>query len=334
MNKHIEMFIGVLRLNLTFVIMRVFYNLDEVKEIENPIVTIGTFDGVHLGHQQILKQLISEAKRRKGESVLITFYPHPRMVLQPENHGLQLIQTQAEKIQKLERTGIDHLIIYPFSKDFAKLSALDFLKGILVDKIGAKTIIIGYDHQFGNRREGNLDFMRRFAKEFQYEVIEIPAAAIDEMNVSSTKIRQCILSGDVEQANRFLGAPFCVQGKVVVGNQIGRTLGFPTANIDVEDETKLIPVNGVYAVEVVIENQLWKGMMNIGERPTISMNNGRTLEVHIFDFSEDLYGKKIEVRFLKRVRAELTFPNLAELSTQIKKDETTIRDFFIQLALS
>jgi riboflavin kinase / FMN adenylyltransferase len=314
--------------------MRVFYDLEEVKEIKNPVVTIGTFDGVHLGHQQILKQLISLAKFKNGESVLITFYPHPRVVLNPENHQLQLIQNQTEKIKKLRQTGLDHLIIYPFSKEFAQLTAYEFLKGILVEKIGAKTIIIGYDHQFGNQREGNIEFIRKYEKEFGFEVIEIPAAAIDEINVSSTKIRQCMLKGDVEQANRFLGAPFCIHGKVVVGNQIGRTLGFPTANIHVEDETKLIPVNGVYAVEIGWENELLKGMMNVGERPSIPQNNGRTLEVHIFDFQGDLYGKEIEVCFLKRVRTEQIFPNLAELSAQLKKDETTIRDYFIQLAYS
>lgn len=314
--------------------MRVFYDLEAAKEIKNPVVTIGTFDGVHLGHQQILKQLISAAKLKGGESVLFTFYPHPRMVLQPANHGLQLIQTQTEKIDKLQKTGLDHLIIYPFSKKFANLSAFEFLKEIIVDKIGAKTIIIGYDHQFGNQREGNIQFMRKYAEEFGYEVIEIPAAAIDEMNVSSTKIRQCMLTGDIEQANRFLGAPFCLHGKVVVGNQIGRTLGFPTANIDVGDDTKLIPINGVYAVEIGWKNQLFKGMMNVGERPTIRLNKGRTLEVHIFDFQDDLYGKEIEVRFLKRVRTEQNFPNLAELSAQLKKDETTIRNYFFQLAYS
>jgi riboflavin kinase/FMN adenylyltransferase len=256
------------------------------------------------------------------------------MVLNGEYHGLQLIQTQDEKIEKLQRTGLQNLIIFPFSLDFAKLTAYQFLKEILVEKIGARTIIIGYDHQFGNDREGNIDFMRRYAPEFGYKVVEIPAETINEMNVSSTKIRQAILSGDLEQANRFLGAPFCMTGKVIQGNQIGRTLQFPTANLHIEDSTKIIPANGVYAVEVVHDGMLHRGMMNIGERPTVSTNKGRTLEVHVFDFEADLYGQNLTVRLLKRTRSEQIFPNLEALTNQLKKDEALIRDFFQQLAHS
>jgi riboflavin kinase / FMN adenylyltransferase len=314
--------------------MRVFEGLKDVEKISHPVVTIGTFDGVHLGHQQILRQLITASKEQSGESVLFTFYPHPRMVLNGDHHGLQLIQTQEEKIEKLQRTGLQNLIIFPFSLDFAMLTAYQFLKEILVGRIGARTIIIGYDHQFGNDREGNIDFMRRYASEFGYKVIEIPAETINEMNVSSTKIRQAILDGDLEQANRFLGAPFCLNGKVIQGNQIGRTLHFPTANLHIEDTTKIIPANGVYAVEVVHKGSLFSGMMNIGERPTIVTNKGRTLEVHIFDFEEDLYGQTLTVRLLKRTRSEQIFPNLEALSQQLKKDEAFIRDYFQQLARS
>lgn len=309
--------------------MKVFEGLANVGQIKNPVVTIGTFDGVHLGHQKILQQVRLEAEKIEGESVLLTFYPHPRMVLNPENHQLQLIQTQAEKLEKLAECGLENVVIFPFTKAFAQLSALEFVKDILVSKIGAKKIIIGYDHQFGNDRKGNIEFLKNHATEFGYEVIEIPAKEVDEVNVSSTKIRNALLQGDIEMANIFLNQPFEITGMVKKGKQLGRTIGFPTANVKVQESTKLIPINGVYAVRIAIERgENLNAMMNIGTRPTVSNEAQQSIEVNIFDFNEDIYDKLVKVSLFKRIRSEEKFPNLEALKIQIAKDEALIRSYF------
>jgi len=310
--------------------MKVFEGLSNVGHIKNPVVTIGTFDGVHVGHQKIIQQLIEEADKLNGESVLLTFYPHPRMVLFPENHGLQLLQTQSEKLKSLEENGLHNVIILPFSKEFSQLSALDFIREVLINTIGAKKIIIGYDHQFGNDRKGNIDFLRNYANEYNYEVIEIEAKEVDEVNVSSTKIRNALVEGDIETANKYLNTCFELNGTVVFGEQIGRKIDFPTANLDLNDSTKLIPANGVYAVKVNINHSKhdYKGMMNIGTRPTVSNKNQLTIEIHIFDFHDDIYNQQLKVKLYHRIRTEQNFLNLASLKTQLTNDELLIRSYF------
>ena len=310
--------------------MRIFEGLENVGQIKNPVVTIGTFDGVHIGHQKIIQQLILEAKKIDGESVLITFHPHPRLVLFPDNHNLQLLQTQAEKLQTLAENGLENVIILPFSKEFAQLSALDFVQTVLYKSLRAKKIIIGYDHQFGNDRKGNIDFLIAHANDFNYDVIEIPAEEINEVNVSSTKIRTALLEGAVDVANTFLNKPFELSGTVIKGEQLGRTIGFPTANLDLNDSTKLIPANGVYAVKVQLQNEekLYFGMMNIGYRPTVSQAQKQSIEIYLFDFQADLYEAHLKVSLYKRIRKEEKFVNLATLKSQLSKDEALIRSYF------
>ena len=310
--------------------MKVFEGLANVGQIKNPVVTIGTFDGVHIGHQKIIQQLILEAKKIDGESVLITFHPHPRLVLFPDNHNLQLLQTQAEKLQTLAENGLENVIILPFSKEFSQLSALDFVETVLYKSLRAKKIIIGYDHQFGNDRKGNIDFLIAHSNNFNYDLIEIPAEEINEVNVSSTKIRTALLDGSVEIAIAYLNKPFELSGTVIKGEQLGRTIGFPTANIDLKDSTKLIPANGVYAVKVQLNNEekSYNGMMNIGFRPTVSERLKQSIEIYLFDFQADIYDSQLKVSLYKRIRMEEKFVNLATLKSQLSKDEAFIRSYF------
>ncbi len=309
--------------------MKVFYDVDNGFTAKYPVVTIGTFDGVHLGHQKILQKLNKEAEKIGGESVLFTFHPHPRIVLNPDNHNLKLLQTQEEKIAKLERFGLQNLIVYPFTKDFSNLSALEFVRDILVKKMNVKTLVIGYDHQFGNNREGGIEFLQSISNELDFTVIEIPAQEIDDVNVSSTKIRNALLEGNIVLANSFLAEPFELTGIVIKGESLGRKLGFPTANIDLQTEIKLIPKNGVYAVQVTLaDGRLFEGIMNIGSRPTIHANGQLSLEVYLLDFNEDLYDQKIKVQFVEHIREEIAFANTEELIDQIQKDEVRVRDLF------
>lgn len=305
--------------------MRIFHDLNSINEIPNPVLTIGTFDGVHIGHQKIIDQLNEEALKIGGESVLFTFFPHPRMILFPESHGLKLIQTQHEKLEKLERMGLQNIIVYPFTFEFSRLTALEFVRDILVNKLQVKKLVIGYDHQFGKNREGTIDFLKDISETYDFSVVEIPPQIVNNVNVSSTKIREAILSGNIELANGFLGEPFQLSGEVVHGNALGRTINYPTANIKVDSNLKLIPGNGVYAVKVKIKNEWWNGMMNIGIRPTLNEKSMLTIEVHIFDFSEDIYGEVLTVQFLAKWRDEKKFNGIIELKDQLQKDEETIR---------
>lgn len=310
--------------------MKVFSGFDSILEIKNPVLTIGTFDGVHIGHQKIIERLNEEATKIDGESVLFTFYPHPRMVLFPDSHGLKLIQTQAEKTDKLRKCGLQNVIVFPFTKEFSRLTAIEFVRDYLVNRLNVKKLVIGYDHQFGKNREGSLEFLKEIADTYEYEVIEIPAQDIDEVNVSSTKIRNALLAGDIETANNFLGEHFELSGTVVKGNQIGSQMGFPTANIQIDSELKLIPGNGVYAVSVRLEDgSLLNGMLNIGTRPTVSASDELRIEVHLFDTTLNLYGQKLTVRFLKRVRDEKRFEDKESLINQLKNDEITVRNIFL-----
>ncbi len=308
--------------------MRIYRNLSEIKEIKKPVVTIGTFDGVHLGHQKIISQINDEAKKIGGESVLITFFPHPRMVLQPESHNLKLLQTQSEKYSKLEKLGLQHVIEVPFTIDFAKLSALEFVQQILVEALNLSVLVIGYDHQFGKNREGTIEFLRGVSETLNFEVVEISPLIIDDINISSTKIRRAIQEGDMQKVALYLGDTYSLSGTVVKGKQLGRILGFPTANLQLTESYKLAPGFGVYAVEVIVHDNKYYGMANIGMRPTINDGFGETIEVHIFDFSSDIYNQTLEVFFHHKIREEIKFENKELLTKQLHQDEKTVRDFF------
>ena len=309
--------------------MKIFQDLTAINSIPNPVLTIGTFDGVHIGHQKILQQVKKEAEKIGGESVLFTFFPHPRMVLYPESHGLKLLQTQEEKMAKLARVGVENCIVYPFTFDFSRLSAIEFVRDILVNKLQIKKLVIGYDHQFGKNREGNIEFLKEICEVYGFEVIEIPAQDIDAVNVSSTKIRKAILNGDIARANEYLGERFELTGTIVHGQAIGKTIGFPTANIQVNSDLKLIPGNGVYAVAVSLKDSDYIGMLNIGNRPTVNDSADRTIEVHILDFSGEIYAEEITVKFIDKLRDETQFKDLQELQNQLKEDEKFIRTKYL-----
>lgn len=309
--------------------MKIFQGFDDIKNIPNPVLTIGTFDGVHLGHQKIIQQLNEEAHKIGGESVLFTFYPHPKMVLYPENHGLSLIQTQDEKLDKLREKGLKNIIIHPFTKEFSRLTALDFVRDFLVNKLKVKKLVIGYDHQFGRNREGSISFLKDIAETYGFEVIEISAQEIDDVNISSTKIRKAILDGDMEKANLFLDEPYQVKGTVVKGQAIGREIGFPTANIEIDSELKLLPKTGVYAVRTTTEDgMVYDGMMNIGKRPTIDNDAAKSIEVNIFNFNKDIYNQKLKIQLFSRFRDETKFSSIETLKEQLIKDESIIQSYF------
>lgn len=300
--------------------MKVYRNLEAFQNVNNPVLTTGTFDGVHIGHQKIIQQINDVANQVGGESVLLTFHPHPRMVLFP-NDSIKLISTQQEKIERLEAAGLDHLIIYPFSFDFSRLNYVEYVRNILVNGIGVKHLVIGYDHQFGRNREGSYEQLEELAPLYEFKLQEIPAQTIDDVNISSTKIRKAIMSGDMETVTNYLGYRFSLQGMVVEGNKLGRTIGFPTANIKVLDDNKIVPGNGVYAVNVRHMDTEYQGMMNIGERPTVSGEKKLSLEVNIFDFSADIYGDLVEVEYVKRIRDEQKFEGPESLAQQLQEDK-------------
>lgn len=304
--------------------MKVYRSLEEFKRLDYAIVTTGTFDGVHFGHQKIISRLEELAKQYKGESVIITFFPHPRLVLFPEDNDLKLINTLDEKIELLEKSGIDHLIIIPFTKEFSRLSSLEFIQQILVDKIGTKKLVIGYDHHFGKNREGSFEHLKHYSKEYGFEVEEIPEQDINDVAVSSTKIRNAILEGNVNIANKYLGYNFSLRGIVKKGDQIGRTLGFPTANISLAETYKIIPADGIYAVNVYLGERELKGMLYIGDRPTVD-GKSKVIEVNIFDFSEDVYDQIVKVEFLQYIRGDKHFKSLDELKIALAKDEVAVR---------
>ncbi len=311
--------------------MKVFHSIDSISQINNPVLTIGTFDGVHLGHQKILKKLVEQAKNINGESVLLTFYPHPRMVLYPENHGLQLIQTQEEKLASLEKTGLDNVVILPFSKEFSRISAWDFVRDILINAFNIHTLVIGYDHQFGKNREGNINYLKDMSHSFDFNLVEISAKEINDVNISSTKIRKSLQNGKIEVASSFLGRPFLISGTVVKGDGLGKTIGYPTANIDINDDTKLIPQNGVYGVEVQGLSDKYFGLMNIGIRPSIQKKkNELRIEVYIFNMNKDIYEKRLKICLIKKIRSEMKFDSLELLKKQITNDEIAFRDYITE----
>jgi len=300
--------------------MQVFHSLSDYSPHLKTVATIGTFDGVHLGHKKILQRLKDIAQEIGGESVLISFHPHPRLVLFPEKKDLRLLQTLEEKIQTLRDFGLDRFVLIPFTKEFAATSSRSFIEDILVKTIGVHRLVIGYDHHFGANRAGNIDELRMYAPQFGYEVEEIPAQAIDNASVSSTKTRNALLEGDIKTANLFLGYPYTLSGRVIHGEKQGRLLGYPTANIEPNNEWKLIPANGIYFVSVFVEGRKYFGMMSVGHKPTMG-EFARGIEVNIFDFSEEIYGQEISVEFLEYIRPEAKFDSLEELIKAIDADK-------------
>ena len=301
--------------------MKIYNCIEEFKTTCKTAVTIGTFDGVHTGHKVIIEQLKNAAKTINGESVILTFFPHPRMVLYPDNNDLRLLNTINERILMLEKSGVDHLIIHPFSKEFSRLNSTEFVRDILVNKLNVTTLVIGYDHHFGRNREGSFEHLQELAPLYGFKVEEIAAQEIQQVNISSTKVRLSLLSGEINAANQFLGYHYFIKGTVIDGNKIGRTINFATANIKVDEWYKLIPTKGVYAVKTIVNGNVFDGMLNIGNRPTINENNNETIEVNIFNFDEDIYTKEIQIEFYDRIRDEQKFENLESLKKQLEIDK-------------
>lgn len=300
--------------------MRIFHSIDQLPEFRHTVFTQGTFDGVHLGHQQILSKLTAEAERLGGESLVLTFWPHPRLFLFPEDNNLKLLQTLDEKLELFAQCQVDNVVVLPFTKELSNIQPEDYIKEFLVNRLNVKLAIVGYDHRFGRNREGDISVLRKYAKTFAYEVEEIAAEDIDQITISSTKIRNALLEGDVDTAYKYLGRPYSFKGKVVEGMKLGRKLGYPTANLQMEDRFKLIPAIGVYAVKCRVKGLEYGGMMNIGNNPTVP---GKTfsIEVNIFEFDEDIYGETVEVLFLSRLRDEKKFENLEDLALNLRIDK-------------
>ena len=299
--------------------MKIIRSITAFNSSEKTIVTIGTFDGIHIGHQKILKDLIKTAKKEGKKSVLLTFFPHPRMVLQKDNKIL-LLNTIKEKSGLLEKMGLDYLIIHPFSKEFSRLTALDFVRDILVNKLNTSRLIIGYDHHFGKNREGNIHQLKEYSLLYDFKVEEIPAQDIDDVSVSSTKIRTALKEGNLKTANNYLGYHYMLNGTVVSGKKLGGTIGFPTANLEIKEPYKLIPKTGVYIIKTHINTVLYTGIMNIGFNPTV-LGKHQTIEAHLFDFNEDLYGKEIMIEFIYFLREEHKFESVKELVVQLNIDK-------------
>lgn len=307
--------------------MKIYTSLDQFKNVNNPVLTTGTFDGVHLGHKKILRQLRLAADQVGGETVLFTFEPHPRMILFPDAHNLKLLNLKDEKIGQLEKAGLEHLIIFPFSLEFSRLTATEFVRDILVNQLKIKKLIIGYDHHFGRNREGSIENLKELAPLYDFDFEEIPVQVLDDVSISSTKIRSSIELGDIVSANRFLGYVYTMTGIVIKGNQLGRQIGFPTANLKCESEIKLIPGNGVYVIKAKLKDVEYKGMLNIGNKPTVNEKGGISMEAHLFDYTgEDFYGEKLEIEFINRIRDEKKFNSIDELKAQLENDKLEAQD--------
>jgi riboflavin kinase/FMN adenylyltransferase len=306
------------KIGLTLLVMKIHQGLHHSLHIPNPIVTTGTFDGVHVGHRKIIERLKNLAQDNQGETVVITFEPHPRLVLFPEDSGLVLLSTMEEKQALLREAGIDHLIIVPFTREFSRQSSKEWIYS-LQHHLLLHTLVIGYDHHFGRNREGSIEQLHIFSQELGFQLEEIPAQDIDDIRVSSTKIRQAIGEGDIRSANNFLKSPYSFTGLVVQGDQRGRQIGYPTANLQIHDPLKLIPADGVYAVNVRIDNKMFQGMLNIGVRPTVD-GKKHTLEVHIFHLEQNLYGKNITLQLMSRIRSEKKFDSIDALKMQLDQD--------------
>ena len=299
--------------------MKIYKSIDEYNESKNSVVTIGTFDGIHKGHQKIFNKLITASKQSNLSSVVLTFFPHPRVILNKYN-DIKMIDTLDEKILHLDKIGIDSLIIHPFDKDFSLLTANQFIKEFLVDKLKIKHIIIGYDHRFGKGREASVTDLKNYSNDLDFTVEEIKAQEIEKITISSTKIRNSINEGDLITAQKYLGRYFKLTGKVVKGDGLGKRINYPTANIFIEENYKIIPKDGVYLIKTKIDNKLYSGMMNVGHRPTIGSND-KSIEVHLFNFNQDIYDKLISVEIVLKIRDEIKFSSIEALKEQLLKDE-------------
>jgi riboflavin kinase/FMN adenylyltransferase len=303
--------------------VKIYHRIEDFKPVKNAIVTTGTFDGVHLGHLAILKKMIEDAREVDGETVVITFYPHPRIVLHIDSSNLKFISTQKRKIERLEAVGIDNLIIIEFTKAFSRTSSESFIKDYIVDPIKPYKLVVGYDHHFGKNRIGDFKLLYDLGQKFDFKVERLPAQDVENIAVSSTKIRKALETGDVAKANKLLGYSYSICGKVVRGNQVGRRIGFPTANLETPDEYKLITAGGVYACRVNHNGNLYDGMGNIGVRPTVA-DGELTIEVNIFDFDQEIYDQEITILFIDRIRDEQKFAGLEELKSQLEKDKENV----------
>ncbi|WP_276499654.1 bifunctional riboflavin kinase/FAD synthetase [Pontibacter litorisediminis] len=300
--------------------MKVIHDIADFPQLSHAVVTSGTFDGVHIGHQKILRRVMERARQSNGQSVVITYWPHPRLVLFPEDNELKLLSTIEERVEQLRSFGVDYLLIIPFTKEFSRTSSRSFITDILVRAINTKVLVIGYDHRFGKNREGSFEHLKARSAQYGFEVEEIPRQDVDDVGVSSTKIRKALESGDIETANSYLGRPYSITSVVEEGDKIGRTIGFPTANLALPPAHKLIPGNGVYAAWALVENERHPAMMNIGLRPTVDGKQLR-LEAHLLEYTGDLYGKTITVQFIEQLRKERKFDGLEALKQQLAQDK-------------
>jgi riboflavin kinase/FMN adenylyltransferase len=306
--------------------LKIFNSISDFNSPKKTILTLGTFDGVHFGHRKILEKVEQNTNKDEFESLVLTFFPHPRMILQERNE-IKLLNTLAEKIKLLEQIGIQNLVIHPFDEKFSRLTAEQFVKEVLVDQFRIHKIIIGYDHRFGRNRTANIDDLIQFGKEFDFQVEQISVQEINANSISSTKVRKALEEGNIARANEYLGYPYPITGIVCKGKQLGRTIGFPTANLEIEEDYKLIPKNGVYIVKSIIDQKVIYGMMNIGTNPTVG-GTKQTIEVHFLDFNADLYDSKITVALVERIREEKKFDSFPLLKTQLEADKATTRAYF------
>jgi riboflavin kinase / FMN adenylyltransferase len=301
--------------------VQIHYGLEKFNAVK-PVLTIGTFDGVHLGHQEVIRKLRKISSESSGESIIFTFYPHPRLIVDSNEDSLRLLTTQEEKIEIFQKIGVDHLVIYPFTEEFSKLSYDEFVKEILVKKMHLNYLVIGYDHKFGQNRQGNYASLQKLSLELGFALERLDELTMENIVVSSTKIRKALDEGDIRKANQLLGYNYILMGRVIGGMQLGRKLGFPTANIETFESHKLIPRDGVYAVKTEVDGKLYNGMLNIGVRPTVNFNvDNRSIEVNLFNFERDIYNADIVLYFVDRIRDEIKFPSLEELRLQLIKDK-------------
>jgi riboflavin kinase/FMN adenylyltransferase len=309
--------------------MRVFHGLTDLPAFRNAVITIGTFDGVHIGHQAILEKLAQRAREVGGESVLITFDPHPRLVLSPQNVSVELLSSLAEKLEALSHVGIDNVVVVPFTAAFANMSASSYVRDFLITHFHPHTFIIGYDHRFGYKREGDFHLLEKLKTEYHFLLEEIPVQEIQDLAISSTRVREALHQGNISKANDYLGRPYTLRGQVVHGEQRGRRIGYPTANMECDDIHKLIPANGVYAIRAFVNAKTYIGMMNIGIRPTVSHANKRSVEAHLFDFHDDIYGETVRIEMIQRLRDEQKFDSIDALQAQLDQDKLQAQKVFL-----
>jgi len=301
--------------------------LSEIKRDPNTVLTVGTFDGVHEGHQTIIERVVDHAKKRNARSIIVTFDPHPREIIQPGKEGIHLLTTIEERAELLDRLGVEIMLVIPFDRDFSLLTSEQFVRNIIYSKIGVNEFVIGYDHHFGRDRQGSRDTVERIGKDLGFKVEIIEAHEIGQITVSSTQVRKALeLRGEVELAAKFLGRPYRFTATVIHGDKRGKKIGYPTANLKPDNPKKVIPSNGVYAVDVLVNSEIYKGMMNIGVRPTFDGSHERTLEVNVFDFDQNIYGETIEVRFIKRIRNERKFQSVEDLISQLGDDKRVAQE--------